>query len=100
MQTANAIKNINISNLRSDLTNILNEVQYNRDGVIVNRFGKPAVAIVPLFVYQKWEADWDQLFELFDQAQNNVPDDFTDEEVMDLVLEAQQAVCAEMAQEK
>ncbi len=89
-------KVINSSSLRSRLSPVLDEVQFNRDNYIIERKGKPAAAIVPLELYENWRRNRDQFFEIVHEVQqaNQSADP---DEVMRLVLEAQQAVRNESA---
>lgn len=87
-------KLVNSSFLRKRLSDILDEVQFNREKYIIERKGKPAVALVPLSVYENWKRDRERLFELIAKAQNNSGEQDPDE-IMALVLEAQEATRAE-----
>ena len=87
-------KTVNSSSLRKRLSDILDEVQFNQDKIIVERKGKPAAVLVPLDVYEGWKRNRDRLFALIAEAQTNSGTEDPDE-VMALVLEAQQQVRAE-----
>ncbi len=87
-------KIVNSSSLRKQLSDILDEVQFNQDKVIVERKGKPAAVLVPLDVYEGWKRNRNRLFALVAEAQANSGRQDPDE-VMALVLEAQQRVRAE-----
>ena len=88
-------KTLGLTEARSKLSEIINSVLYERDTYIISKQGKPAVAVVPLDVLEQWQAERDRLFEVIDEvhAQNQ---DLDPDEVMEVVLEAQQAVRAEM----
>jgi prevent-host-death family protein len=84
-------KQIGVTKVRDELRRIVNEVQYHGDKYIVNRHGRPAVAIVPVEIYEKWKQQRKRLFSLIQEVQSANPDADPDEVMRD-VLEAQQAV--------
>ncbi len=84
--------------MRDALGNLVDEVQYQNDKYIILRHGKPAVAIVPLHVYESWISSRERLFRLIEQMQESSGDN-DPEEIMALVLEAQQAVRSEHTEE-
>jgi prevent-host-death family protein len=88
----------NSSALRNNLSLVLDEVQFNQDSYVIERKGRPAAVIVPLTVYDNWKRSRERFFETVKQVQEANRDADPDE-VMQDVLEAQQAVRAEMAQE-
>jgi prevent-host-death family protein len=92
-------KTTNSSDLRSNLSLVLDEVQFNQDSYVIERKGRPAAVIVPLTVYENWKRSRERFFESvrrIQEANKNADPD----EVMQDVLEAQQAVRAEMAHEE
>jgi len=88
-------KKLNISEVRGSLGDLVDEVQYQNNKLVILRHGKPAVALVPLHVYENWKLSRQRLFELIEKAQNSSGDKDPDE-VMELVLEAQSAVRGEV----
>lgn len=90
-------KKMNITRVRDELGSLVDDVQYKNDKYVIIRHGKPAVAVVPLHVYESWKSSREQLFNLIEQSQaasgSGDPD-----EIMDLVLEAQEAVRIETAE--
>ena len=90
-------KSINSSLLRSKLSPILDDVQFNRDNYIIERNGRAAAAIVPMDVYENWKQSRQRFFEIVREVQEANKDADPDE-VMELVLEAQQAARAEAAE--
>ena len=88
-------KQLNISDVRDSLGDLVDEVQYQNNKMVILRHGKPAVALVPLHVYENSKSSRRRLFELIEQAQNASGDKDPDE-VMALVLEAQTATREEM----
>lgn len=91
-------KQMNITQVRDALGNLVDEVQYQNNKYIILRHGKPAVAVVPLHVYESWKSNRERLFGLIEQMQE-ASGDHDPEEVMALVLEAQQATRAEISEE-
>jgi prevent-host-death family protein len=88
----------NSSDLRSNLSLVLDDVQFNQDSYVIERKGRPAAVIVPLNVYDNWKRSRERFFDMARQIQVANKDADPDEVMRD-VLEAQQAVRAEMAQE-
>ncbi|MEZ4594289.1 MAG: type II toxin-antitoxin system Phd/YefM family antitoxin [Chloroflexota bacterium] len=82
-------KIIGVTQARDELRTIVDEVQYGGDKYVISRHGKPAVAVVPVQIYENWKKQRQRLFELIEEVQAANPDA---DEVMQDVLEAQQAV--------
>ena len=76
---------------RDSFSTILDEVQFQGEKYIINRKGKPAAVLVPLEVYEHWKQNRQQFFDLVRSFQTASGDNDPDE-VMDLVLAAQEAV--------
>jgi prevent-host-death family protein len=91
-------KQMNITQVRDALGNLVDEVQYQNNKYIILRHGKPAVAVVPLHVYESWKSNRERLFGLIQKMQESSGDS-DPEEIMALVQEAQQAVRAENPEE-
>ncbi len=84
-------KIIGVTKARDELRTIVDEVQYRGDKYVINRHGKPAVAVVPVQIYENWKKQRQRLFALINEVQAANPDADADE-VMQDVLEAQQAI--------
>jgi prevent-host-death family protein len=84
-------KTIGVTQARDEFRKIVDGVQYQGDKVVIERHGKPAVAVVPLHVYEAWKQQRARLFELIGEVQAANPDADADEVLQD-VLAAQQAV--------
>lgn len=84
-------KQMTITQVRDAIGDVVDEVQHRNNRYIILRHGKPAAVIVPLHVYESWQSNRDRLFSLIEQMQATSGDSDPDE-VMQLVLEAQQAV--------
>lgn len=84
-------KQIGATKARDMLRNILDEVQYKGDKYIIKRHGEPAVAVVPIQIYENWKQQRKRLLELIRGVQE-ANEDADPDEVMAEVLAAQQAV--------
>jgi prevent-host-death family protein len=84
-------KIIGVTEARDQFRTIVDEVQYQGDKYVVNRHGKPAVAVVPIQIYENWKQQRQRLLELIREVQAANTDADPDE-VMQDVIEAQQAV--------
>lgn len=91
-------KQMNITQVRDALGNLVDEVQYQNNKYIILRHGKPAVAVVPIHVYESWKSNRERLFGLIEQMQESSGGSDPDE-IMALVLEAQQAARAKTSEE-
>lgn len=87
-------KVIGVTEAREQFRAIVDEVQYQGDKYVINRHGKPAVAVVPIQVYENWKQQRKRLLELLHDVQSANPDVQPDE-VMQDVLAAQQALRGE-----
>lgn len=90
-------KSIGVTKARDQFRSIVDEVQYRGDKYVISRHGKPAVAIVPVEIYENWKKQRMRLLELIHEVQAANPD-ADPEEVMQDVLEAQQAIRAQVNQ--
>ena len=86
-------KQLGLSEVRGRLSQIVNDVLYDRDIYIISKQGKPAAAVVPLDVLEQWQAERDRLFEVMDEVHEQ-NQDLDPDELMEVILEAQQAVRA------
>ncbi|WP_420628749.1 type II toxin-antitoxin system Phd/YefM family antitoxin [Candidatus Leptofilum sp.] len=84
-------KSIGVTKARDLFRSIIDEVQYRGDKYVINRHGKPAVAVVPVEIYENWKKQRSRLLALINEVQSANPDAEPDE-VMQDVLEAQQAI--------
>ncbi|MCP4424115.1 MAG: type II toxin-antitoxin system Phd/YefM family antitoxin [Chloroflexi bacterium] len=90
-------KIIGVTKARDELRTIVDEVQYRGDKYVINRHGRPAVAVVPVQIYENWKKQRQRLFELINEVQAANPDADADE-VMQDVLEAQRAIRVQQSQ--
>ena len=84
-------KLVGATEARDRLRRILDEVQYQGDKYIIERHGQPAVAVVPIEIYERWKQQRKRLLELVQEVQEANTGAEADE-VMKEVLAAQQAV--------
>jgi len=83
-------KTLNSTKVRDSFSAILDEVQFQGDKYFILRKGRPAAVLVPIDVYESWKQSRQQFFELVRSFQEASGDNDPDE-IMNLVLEAQQA---------
>ncbi|MFQ5580830.1 MAG: type II toxin-antitoxin system Phd/YefM family antitoxin [Nitrospiria bacterium] len=79
------IKEASAMKVRQNLGELINEVQYRHDSVVVTRAGKPVAAIVDIALFNKMRL----LEEEFDRAQKDLQDAFQGEspEAVDELLQ-------------
>lgn len=57
-------RELNVTKAREELSNIVDRVQFQGDTYVISRNGKPAVAVVPLKVYENWRRQRQEFFDL------------------------------------
>jgi prevent-host-death family protein len=82
-------KELGVTKAREKFGDLVEQVQYQGDTYIISRNGKPAVAIVPIEVYESWKKERRAFFDLFRQAQQTA--NLTSEEAENLASEAEEA---------
>jgi prevent-host-death family protein len=87
-------KMIGVTKARDEFRKIVDEVQYQGNKYVINRHGKPAVAVVPVQVYENWKQQRKRLIDLIREVQAANPAADPDEVMRD-VLAAQQVVRAQ-----
>ena len=85
-------RELGITKARENFSEIVEQVQYQRDSYIISRHGKPAAAVVPVEVYQSWKRQRQEFFAQIRQMQQEA--DLTPEEAVRLAAEAVAAVRA------
>lgn len=73
---------------------LLRDVEARRGPVVVERNGAAVAAIVPMDLYNRWREDQEALFSSIRTAAGRA--NLSDDEAMDLALEAQQAIRAQV----
>lgn len=81
---------------RNNFAELLGKVHYGHQAVIVERSGKPMVAIIPIEVYEQFVAEREARFEILDRIREHVPE-LPVEEVERDVAEALATVRADVA---
>jgi prevent-host-death family protein len=76
---------------RNRFTDIVDSVHYGGQVVIVERSGKPMVAVIPIAMYQQLIAEREARFQVLDRVRSRLPD-VSSEEVEHDVVEAIVAV--------
>lgn len=79
------LKTISAMHARQKFGELMNEVSIRNDEYIVERAGKPLVAIIPITKYQKSKKERDKFFETVAAIQERVKD--VDQNVIDLEIE-------------
>jgi len=65
------IKTEPVMNLRKNLGEILNEVEYKHDTVIITRAGKPSAAIIDINLFEKIKSMKDKFQKLSSELQDS-----------------------------
>ncbi|MCB0047710.1 MAG: type II toxin-antitoxin system Phd/YefM family antitoxin [Caldilineaceae bacterium] len=50
-------KELGLTEARSRLSEMINDVLYRRDTYVISKQGKPAAAVAPLEVLEQWQAE-------------------------------------------
>ncbi len=79
---------------RAQFADLLGRVYYRGDTVIVERSGKPMVAVIPIELYEQLVAEREARFAVLDRIRENLPD-IAEDEVLADVAEAVDAVRVE-----
>lgn len=79
---------------RAQFADLLGRVHYRGETVIVERSGKPMVAVIPIDLYEQFMAEREARFEVIDRIRNRLPD-WSEAEVEQDIAEAIAAVRAE-----
>jgi len=58
-----------VTEARKEISTIIEQVQYRGDSYIINRYGKPAAAVVPIEVYESWQRQREEFFDLIRDLQ-------------------------------
>jgi prevent-host-death family protein len=82
---------------RDKFADLLGSVHYGQQVVIVERSGRPMVAVIPVEIYERLMAERDARFEVLDRVRERVPELSPDEVEQD-VAEVIAAVRAAGAQ--
>ena len=84
-------KELGVTDARRQFSSIIDEVRYRGDNYVIVKHGEPAAAIVPISLYRRWQHERQELFNVIREIRRRNQEADPDE-VMQEVLEAQQAV--------
>ncbi len=87
-------KTISALKVRQNLGQVMNEVSLKGDDYVVERAGKPLVAIIPVEKYLKFQKDLDEFYSevrAFQTSVKDVPAKDLDEALAEAVLVAKKA---------
>jgi prevent-host-death family protein len=62
-------KELGLTKAREQFGELVEQVQYQGDAIVISRNGKPAAAIVPMEVYENWKRQRRDFFGLVRQMQ-------------------------------
>ena len=79
-------KKLGVTEARKELSNIVEQVQYRGNSYVISRYGKPAAAVVPIEVYESWQRQREEFFELIRDLQREA--DLSPEEADRVAREA------------
>ena len=91
------VERVGAREARNNLADLLGSVHYGGQVVIIERSGKPMVAVIPVAMYEQVIAEREARFQVLDRIRSRVPD-VSSEEVAQDVAEAVEAVRATYAQ--
>lgn len=80
------LKSISAIKVRQNLGHVMNEVALKEDEYIVERAGKPLVAIISIEEYQRMKKEKNEFFQMFEDVQKDVRP--AGEKTIDLEIEA------------
>jgi prevent-host-death family protein len=89
--------------VRQNLGELLNEVQYRGDSVVITKGGKPVAAIVDIALYERihrMREDFDRLLDELAEAGKRVPVSEVESLVTDAVTESRRTVRTSRASRK
>ena len=94
------LKKISALKARQNLGRVMNEVALRGDDYIIERSGKPLVAVIPLEKYQQLQIDLNDFFEEvkdFHQAAENATSKEVDRAIAEAVAAAKKAELKQLA---
>ena len=91
------VERVGAKEARNRFADLLGNVHYGGQVVVVERSGKPMVAVIPVEMYEQVIAERETRFQVLDRIRDRLPD-IPEEEVARDVAEAIQAVRAGRAQ--
>lgn len=67
-------KTLGSATVRRKFGELLEEVYYRGDKIVVERRGRPMAALVPIELYEKWQTQRERFFDLIDEARERNED--------------------------
>ena len=89
-------KQLGVTKASQEFSTIVEQVQHQGHTYIISRHGRPAVAVVPVQVYENWKRQREEFFDLIREMQQEA--DLDPQEAEHLAAEAVAAVRAEARQ--
>ena len=86
-------KVLGVTEARKKFSNIVEQVQYEGNTYLISRYGKPAAAVVPVEVYENWQRQREEFFDLIRNMQKEA--DLSPEEADRVAAEAVAAIRAQ-----
>jgi prevent-host-death family protein len=62
-------KVLGVTEARKKFSDIVEQVQHQGDTYLISRYGKPAAAVVPVEVYENWQRQREEFFDLIRNLQ-------------------------------
>jgi prevent-host-death family protein len=88
-----------LTEARARLGELVDQVRYGGEGVLITKGGKPAAAVVPTAVYEQWMRRRGALISFVEKIRAQVAESgMTEDEIAALVNEAIEEVRAEKAE--
>lgn len=83
-------KELGVTQARKEFSTILENVQHQGDSYVISRHGKPAAAVIPIDVYERWKRQRQAFFDSIRELQQRA--DLSPEEARRLATETVAAV--------
>ncbi len=83
-------KVVGVTEARKKFSSIVEQVQYRGDAYLISRYGKPAAALVPVEVYEDWQRQRAEFFDLIRDMQKEA--DLSPDEANQVAAEAGAAI--------
>jgi len=75
--------------LRQDLTRIIDDVQYAGTQYVIMRYERPAAALVPIALYDRWKREREDISEALRDLRQNHPGSEADRAMAEVLLALQ-----------
>jgi prevent-host-death family protein len=90
---------LGVTEARSRFGEIVDKVQYQGDTVVLEKNGKPAAAIIPFALFEKFLKNREAAFQVITEVQEQNKDlDMSEDELLDFINEAVHEVRAQTKQ--